>query len=123
MKLERFLLILIVAFFLITRLYKITEIPGSVYWDEASIGYNAYSILETGKDEWGKVSPFHFKAFGEFKLPVYIYLLVPFIKIFGLNEFSVRFPGVLFSLGVIIFTFLLGKKISVAKQLVYSVPF
>lgn len=106
------LLLVIILFFLITRIYKIAEIPSSVYWDEASIGYNAYSILQTGKDEWGKVFPIHFRAFGEFKLPIYIYSVVPFIKIFGLNELSVRLPAVLFSLGIVILTFFLAKKLT-----------
>ncbi len=106
------LLVLICALFLFTRLYKIAEIPVSVYWDEASIGYNAYAISIDLKDEWGKFLPIHFRAFGEFKLPVYIYSVVPFVKLFGLNAFSVRFPAVLFSLGVVIFTFFLAKKLT-----------
>ena len=106
------LLVLICVLFLLTRLYKINEIPPSVYWDEASIGYNAYSIAQTGKDEWGESFPLHFRAFGEFKLPVYIYTVAIFVKIFGLNEFSVRFPAVLFSLGVVMLTYLLSRKIS-----------
>ncbi|MBI2085938.1 glycosyltransferase family 39 protein [Candidatus Daviesbacteria bacterium] len=110
-KLTKVTLILIISLFLFTRLYKIGEIPVSVYWDEASIGYNAYSIAETGKDEWGEFLPLHFRAFGEFKLPVYIYSVVPFVKIFGLNEFAVRFPAVLFSLGAVILTYLLTKKL------------
>lgn len=109
---EKKLLIFICIFFLLTRVYKIWEIPPSVYWDEASIGYNAYSILKTGKDEWGEFLPLHFRAFGEFKLPVYIYSVVPFIQLFGFNEFSVRFPAVLFSLGVVILTYLLAKRLS-----------
>lgn len=109
---HKFLLALICIFFLITRLYKITEIPASVYWDEASIGINGYSIAQTGRDEWGEIFPLHFRAFGEFKLPVYVYTVAVFVKIFGLNEFSVRFPAVLFSLGVVIITYLLSRKIS-----------
>ena len=109
---EKILLILIVTLFLSSRLYKITEIPSSVYWDEASIGYNAYSIARTGKDEWGDFLPIHFRAFGEFKLPVYIYSVVPFVKVFGLNEFSVRIPSVLFSLGVVILTYFLAKRLT-----------
>ncbi len=105
-------LFLICVLFLITRLYRIGDIPVSVYWDEASIGYNAYSISKDFKDEWGESFPLHFRAFGEFKLPVYIYSVVPFVKIFGLNEFSTRIPAVLFSLGVVILTFLLARKIS-----------
>lgn len=109
---SKYLLILICIFFLATRIYKISEVPPSLYWDEASIGYNAYSIAQTGRDEWGKFLPIHFRAFGEFKLPVYIYSDVPFVKIFGLNEFSVRIPAVLFSLGVIVITFFLAKKVT-----------
>lgn len=103
-------LLLIISFFLITRLYKIDQIPLSVYWDEASIGYNAYSIAETGKDEWGDFLPIHFRAFGEFKLPVYIYSVVPFVKLFGLNEVSVRLPAVFFSLGTVILVYFLAKR-------------
>lgn len=114
---QKLLLILICALFLSTRLYKIAEIPVSVYWDEASIGYNAYSIIQTGKDEWGKTFPLHFRAFGEFKLPVYIYTAAVFIKIFGLNALAVRLPAVFFSLGVIILTYLLATKLSEGKQI------
>lgn len=110
--LAKYVLILICALFLFTRLYKISEIPQSVYWDEASIGYNAYSVLNSGQDEWGNFLPIHFRAFGEFKLPVYVYSVTPFIRILGLNELSVRLPAVLFSLGIIILTYLLAKKFS-----------
>lgn len=106
------LLVVILVLFLFTRLYKIWEIPVSVYWDEASIGYNAYSIAQTGKDEWGEILPLHFRAFGEFKLPVYIYAAALSVKLFGLNAFSVRLPAVLFSLGVVILTYFLAKKLS-----------
>ena len=108
---NRIFLILICILFLLTRLYKINEIPPSVYWDEASIGYNAYSIVLSGKDEWGDLLPLHFRAFGEFKLPIYVYASSIFVKLFGLNEFSVRLPAVLFSLGSVILTYLLSKKI------------
>jgi len=109
---QKFLLILIGVLFIFSRLYKISEIPPSVYWDEASIGYNAYSIAQTGKDEWGKAFPIHFRAFGEFKLPVYIYATVASVKLFGLNAFSVRLPAVLFSLGIVILVYFLTKRLS-----------
>ncbi|MDD5415730.1 MAG: glycosyltransferase family 39 protein [Candidatus Daviesbacteria bacterium] len=105
-------LALIVFLFLFTRFFKLSEIPPSVYWDEASIGYNAYSIAETGKDEWGEFLPIHFRAFGEFKLPVYIYVTAASVKVFGLNEFSVRLPAVLFSLGTVFLIFFLARKLS-----------
>lgn len=109
---SKYLLELICILFLLTRLYKIAEIPSSVYWDEASIGYNAYSIAQTGKDEWGEVFPLHFRAFGEFKLPVFIYSVALFVKTFGLSILSVRLPSVLFSLGVVLVTYLLTKRLT-----------
>jgi 4-amino-4-deoxy-L-arabinose transferase-like glycosyltransferase len=93
----------------------LADLPASVYWDEASIGYNAYSIATDLKDEWGNFLPVHFRAFGEFKLPVYIYSVVPFVKIFGLNAFSVRLPAVIYSLGTLVLTYLLVGKITGKK--------
>jgi len=113
----KIVLVLICALFLFTRLYKISEIPSSLYWDEASIGYNAYSISKDLKDEWGKFLPIHFRAFGEFKLPVYIYSTVPFVKIFGLNELSIRLPSVLFSLGVVCLIFFLARKLTGSEKI------
>lgn len=108
---HKIILTAIVLLFLFTRLYKITEIPSSLYWDEASIGYNAYSVLKTGRDEWGEFLPIHFRAFGEFKLPVFVYAVALSEYIFGLNEFAVRFPAVVFSLGVLILVYLLSVKL------------
>lgn len=103
---------LIILLFLATRLYKITQIPGSVYWDEASIGYNAYAVATDLKDEWGETLPLHFRAFGEFKLPTYIYSVAILTKIFGLNDLAVRLPAALYGLGVVILTYFLVAKIT-----------
>lgn len=102
----------VLILFLITRVYKINQIPPSFYWDEASIGYNAYSISIDGKDEWGKFLPLHFRAFGEFKLPVFIYANAILIKIFGYGDFNVRLTAVIFSLLTVIVTFLMGYKLT-----------
>jgi len=111
------LLILVCSLFLITRIYKISEIPASVYWDEASIGYNAYSVLTTGKDEWGETLPLHFRAFGEFKLPVYIYFVVVSQFVFGMNTFALRLPAVLFGLLSIVGLYLLVLKLTKQKTI------
>src|SRR3989344_1223720 len=88
-------LIILLAFFL--RIYKLGSVPPSLYWDEASLGYNAYSILKTARDEHGKFLPLtNFAAFGDYKPPGYIYAAVPSIAIFGLNEFAIRFPSAFF---------------------------
>src|SRR5260221_7927131 len=105
-------LVLTCLLFLFTRFYQITEIPKSLYWDEASIGYNAYSILKTGHDEWGTRTPIHFRAFGEFKLPVYIYSTVLTESIFDLTPLGIRLPAVLYTLGSLLLIYFLVKKIT-----------
>jgi len=63
--------------------------------DEAALGYNAYSILKTGRDEYGELFPVIFKSFGDFKPGLYVYATVPFVAVFGLNEWAVRLPSAL----------------------------
>lgn len=86
----KYALVAIIILSAILRLYNITTNPPGLNWDEVSIGYNAYSILETGKDEWGRHFPLAFEAYGEYKLPLYIYASIPSIAIFGLSDFAVR---------------------------------
>lgn len=104
-----FALVIFVA--LLLRLWGLTGNPPSLNWDEVSLGYNAYSILENGKDEWGKTLPIIFQAYGDYKLPVYVYILAPFVSAFGLNEFSVRLPSVLAGTLTVVLTYLIVKKL------------
>lgn len=89
----------------------LTELPPSLNWDEVSHGYNAYSILKTGKDEWGNTLPLIFRAYGDYKLPVYIYITAFSEKVFGLNAFAVRFPSAIAGVITVIFTYLLTNKL------------
>ncbi len=89
----------------------IDKIPPALSWDEASIGYDAYSILKTGKDQWGEVYPLAFKSFGEYKYPFHIYASVASVYLFGLNEFAVRFPSALFGIINIFLLYLLVYKL------------
>jgi len=103
-------LILLVASFL--RLYKLSQVPPSLYWDEASLGYNAFSILKTARDEHGAFMPLtNFAAFGDYKPPGYIYATVPSIFLFGLTEFATRFPSAFFGILTVLLTYLLAKKL------------
>lgn len=102
------ILVFLLAFFL--RVYKLGEYPVGFLWDEAALGYNAYSILETGRDEYGKFLPIIFKSFGDYKPGLYVYLTVPTVAIFGLNEFAVRLPSAIAgSLTVILLYLLLAE--------------
>jgi 4-amino-4-deoxy-L-arabinose transferase-like glycosyltransferase len=89
------------------RFIHITDTPPSLYWDEVAIGYNAYSIAQTGKDEFGKTFPLLFRSFNEYKSPGYIYLTVLPVMIFGLNEFSVRFGSAFLGAATVFVTYFL----------------
>lgn len=106
-------LVILLAFFL--RFYKITEVPPALNWDEASIAYNAYSVLKTGRDEWGELFPLHFKSYGEYKLPAQIYFSIPGVAIFGLSELGVRITPVIYGALTVLLMFFLGKEIFGSK--------
>ena len=104
-------LLLLVCFALGVRLIRIGEFPPSLNWDEASLGYNAYSQLMTGRDEWGTAFPTIFRAFGDYKLPGYVYATVPFIKLFGLTELSVRLTSIISGTLLVAVVYILSKRI------------
>lgn len=85
--------ICLLGFFL--RVFDLTHIPNSLSADEAAFGYNAWSILSTGRDEFGYRYPLYFRSFDDYKNPVFGYLLIPFIAVFALNDWVIRFPAVL----------------------------
>lgn len=115
--LDKYLIALIFILALFLRFTNFSQpVPPSINWDEASLGYNAYSILKTGKDEWGRFLPLTFEAFGDFKLPGYIYTLIPFIAVFSLNEFSVRLPSIIFGSFSVIFIYLIVLELSKNKK-------
>jgi len=104
-----------VAIFIIAALVRLIGLstnPPALNWDEVSHGYNAYSILKTGKDEWGKSFPLIFRAYGDYKLPAYIYTTVPFVWLLGLNAWSVRLPSVLAGTASVILIYFLIKKVT-----------
>lgn len=102
-----FILIFLIGFIL--RINKLGQLPNSYTPDEVSQGYTAYSLLETGKDEWGQSWPLSLKSFGDYKPPLQTYLMIPAIKLLGLNTFSVRLPNALLSSLAIISTYLLAN--------------
>lgn len=107
--------ILLIAAFL--RFFQLGVNPPSLNWDEASNGYNAYSILKTGRDEFGNFMPLLFKSFGDYNLALSVYLLVPSIALFGLTEFAIRFPSALLGTISVFLTFQITKKLFKSKKI------
>src|SRR3989344_6598642 len=88
------LIVILLAAFL--RFYQLGVNPPSLDWDEASLGYNAYSLLKTGRDEFGRSWPVSIRSFEDYKPAMYTYLTIVPVAIFGLNEFAVRLPSAVF---------------------------
>ncbi len=105
------------------RVWQINRVPISLFGDEIDVGLQASSILTTGKDYLGNSFPVLFHSFAEYRLPMLLYLDVPFIKLFGLNELGVRSPAVLMGFLTILSFYFLVKELSDKRLAVLAALF
>ena len=89
------LLLLIVLVALLLRLWALDRVPPPLWQDEVSHGYNAHSLLHTGRDEYGVAWPLSIRGYETYHVPLYIYMTVPSVAIFGLTPVGVRLPSAL----------------------------
>ncbi len=101
------------------RVYKLEVRPAGFTWDEAALGYNAYSLLKTGKDEFGQILPIVLKSFGDFKPGLYAYLTVSSEAVLGLTEFATRLPSALVGTLLVLVVYLLVNEILPRKYSKY----
>ena len=108
---------LLITLGILARLWQFGQIPNSLYWDEVAIGLDARSLLATGKDLVGHswLQPL-FVSYGDFKAPVYIWLVTLLGKIFSVSEWVVRLPSLLAGLGIAWLVYDLIKLISPKKS-------
>jgi len=104
------------------RLWQVNKVPIALFGDEIDVGLQANSILTTGKDYLGNQLPILFHSFAEYRLPMQLYLDVPFIKLFGLNEVGVRGPAIFMGFITVVAFYLLikelfGRKIALISAL------
>ena len=100
--------ILVLAFFL--RIMFLKTIPNGFFCDEASNAYDAYAILTTWRDQHGTFLPLFARALDDYRESLYIFITVPFIKVFGLNEFAARLPAALVGVLTVLFLYCLVKE-------------
>lgn len=108
---------IIIGLAALLRLISLSAFPAGLNADEAALGYNAYSLLTTGRDEHGHPWPVNLESFGDFKPALYAYLLIPFIKVLGLTEIAVRLPSALFGVLAVVFIYLLAREIFPDRRL------
>lgn len=124
---KKILIILIITLGAFLRLFWLDKYPPGVTGDEIQQGYTAYSILKTAQDEWGDFLPINPRGFGDYKPPLYTYLTIPFVGIFGLNVWGVRLPSAVAGVLTILVVYFLAKqlfndkKIGIAASLLIAI--
>jgi 4-amino-4-deoxy-L-arabinose transferase-like glycosyltransferase len=88
------LFIVILSLGVYIRATEIGSMPNGLNQDEASTGYDAFSILNYGIDRNGMHNPAVLISWGSGMHALYAYLAIPFIKLFGLTVESVRYVSV-----------------------------
>jgi 4-amino-4-deoxy-L-arabinose transferase-like glycosyltransferase len=115
--------IIVVAVLIFLRFWQLDKVPVSLFGDEIDVGLQAHSIAQTGKDYLGNGLPVLFHSFAEYRLPMLLYLDVPFVKFSGLNEISIRMPAVLMGIISIVAFFFLTKRLFGKKTAVIASVF
>jgi len=105
------LFVVFICLSLFVRTVGLDRSPISINFDEASLGYNAYSISQTGKDEYGISYPINLRSFNDYKPALYAYLTIPWIKIWGLNQTTVRLTSAVLGTMSLVFLFLITRKL------------
>jgi 4-amino-4-deoxy-L-arabinose transferase-like glycosyltransferase len=111
---ERYVKLLLAAILILAGAFRfplLTVSPPGFYVDEASTGYDAYSILLTGKDQYGEFMPLFARTFGAYNESLYRFITVIPIKLFGLNEFAVRLPAAVFGFFTVWALYFLAKEL------------
>ncbi len=97
----------------VLRFYKLGQIPTGLYWDEVAMLVDAKSVAQSGQDMHG--NPWYqliFPSYGDYKLPVYIWLASMSVKLLGVTEFALRLPSALAGIGTIVISGLLAKELT-----------
>lgn len=111
MKRNHILLFVILLLGTIFRFYHITLVPPSLSHDETAIAYNAYSILKTGRDEYGNSFPMLFKSFDDYKLPGMVYASIPAVAAFGTTAMGARFTSAFLGSLTVLLVYLLTREL------------
>lgn len=107
---DKLLFVIILAVAVAVRTILFGSVPAGINQDEASIGYDAWALLNYGIDRNGFTLPVQLLAWGSGQNALYAYLSMPFIAIMGLNIFSVRAVNLLFSILTVVLMYFTVKR-------------
>ncbi len=106
-KIQKLILVIIVVLAAMFRFGELGDISTGIHADESSQAYNAYSLLKTGKDMYGKAFPILFRANGSYQPPVYTYLTIIPVALFGNTIFSAKFISAFSGTLLVLLSFIL----------------
>lgn len=96
---KKVLFLLLLALLWISRCWGLGKIPGGFNQDGAMAAVDALALANYGTDRFGTWLPAHFTAWGYGQMSVLLsYLMVPFIKLWGLSTLTARMPMVIVSI-------------------------
>ena len=97
--------------------------PNALNCDEASSGYEAFSILNYGIDRTGNKLPVFLESWGGGQNALLSYLMIPFIAVLGLNTLSIRLPMAILGCISLVILYMLLKKIANKKIAIIGLAF
>jgi 4-amino-4-deoxy-L-arabinose transferase-like glycosyltransferase len=86
--------------------------PPGYHRDEAALSYNAYTIGTTGRDQDGALMPLFFRSYGDYKSPLYVYVLAGLFRITGPHKDVARAFSAVLGLAAVLLLGLLAARVS-----------
>ncbi len=110
---SKILLFVILLLAALLRLVNLRQTPPGLNQDEAANAWSAYCLLKTGKDYYYRTSwPIYYvRNVGGNSSTLYIYLLLPFQAIGGLNVYTTRLPAAVGGILAVWLTFFVGRRL------------
>jgi len=107
--------LLLTAILLVAAALRIIALPAAppgLHQDEAANAWNAWCLLKTGLDQTGKPWPImYLHAFGENRSALYMYTLLPFQWLGGLNVWTTRLPAAVSGVLTVLLLYWIGARL------------
>lgn len=108
----------------LVRLVAIGQFPNALNVDEASSGYDAFSLMKYGVDRGGNSYPVYLYAWGSGQSVLYSYLMIPVLMITGLCEYGIRLPmAIIGIISLYVFYYLIKSIFDNKRMALISVAF
>lgn len=103
---------MLLVILVVIRVINLGSIPGGINQDGAMAAVDAKALAMYGTDRFGTRLPAHLYAWGYGQMSSLLsYSMVPFIKIFGLNTWTMRMPVLIASILGSVAIFYIVKKV------------